>query len=130
MTTKNSTQKSITIELAELDKKHFLHPSTNPKAFVDKGPEIIFAEGKGVNVTSTDGVEYIDGMSMLWNVNLGHGNQELAEAGNRQLSTLAYASSFKGFSNEPAIRLAEKLASISPWRFKQCFLYFRRIRVK
>lgn len=120
MTTKD-IQQSKTAELVELDKKHFLHPSTNPKAFIDNGPAIIFAEGKGINVTSTEGKEYIDGMSMLWNVNLGHGNQELAEAGNSQLSTLACTSQFKGFSNEPAIRLAEKLAELAPGDLNSVF---------
>ncbi|WP_391122776.1 aspartate aminotransferase family protein [Psychrobacillus sp. L3] len=120
MTTK-ITQQSKTVELAELDKKHFLHPATNPKALIDNGPPIIFAEGKGINVTSTDGVEYIDGMSMLWNVNLGHGNHELAEVGNSQLATLAYTSQFKGFSNEPAIRLAEKLAELAPGDLNSVF---------
>lgn len=121
MTTKNMTEQLKTAELAELDKKHFLHPATNPKSLVDNGPAVIFAEGKGIMVTSTDGIEYIDGMSMLWNVNLGHGNQELAEAGNLQLSTLACTSQFKGFSNEPAIRLAEKLASLAPGDLNSVF---------
>lgn len=120
MTTK-ITQQSKTIELAKLDKKHLLHPATNPKALIDNGPPIIFAKGKGVIVTSTDDVEYIDGMSMLWNVNLGHGNQELADAGNSQLSTLAYGSSFKGFSNEPSILLAEKLAELAPGDLNSVF---------
>ena len=121
MTTKNNIQQSKTEELAELDKNHFLHPSTNPKSFIDNGPAIIFAEGKGINVTSTEGTEYIDGMSMLWNVNLGHGNQELAEAGSSQLATLACTSQFKGFSNEPAIRLAEKLAELAPGDLNSVF---------
>ncbi|WP_342511390.1 aspartate aminotransferase family protein [Sporosarcina sp. FSL K6-1522] len=121
MTTHNIAQQSKTAELVELDKQHFLHPATNPKAMVDNGPAIIFAEGKGVTVTSTEGKVYIDGMSMLWNVNLGHGNQELAEAGHQQLSTLACTSQFKGFSNEPAIRLAEKLASLAPGDLNSVF---------
>lgn len=121
MTTKNTHQSSKTAKLAELDKKHFLHPASNPKAVIDNGPAVIFAEGKGVKVTSTDGIEYIDGMSMLWNVNLGHGNQELAEAGNQQLSMLACTSQFKAFSNEPAILLAEKLASLAPGDLNSVF---------
>ena len=121
MTTKSITQQLTTSKLAELDKKHFFHPATNPKDFAENGPAVIFSKGKGVNVTSTDGIEYIDGLSMLWNVNLGHGNEELADAGNSQLSTLAYASSFKGFSNEPAILLAEKLASLAPGDLNSVF---------
>lgn len=121
LTTKNTTQQLSTAQLGELNKKHFLNPATNPKVLATDGPAVIFAKGNGVNVTSTDGTEYIDGMSMLWNVNLGHGNQELAEAGTSQLSTLACTSSFKGFSNEPAILLAEKLASLAPGDLNSVF---------
>lgn len=121
MTTKNTTQENTTTELVDLDKKHFLHPASNPKLQATSGPSVIFSKGEGVHVTSSDGKEYIDGMSMLWNVNLGHGNQELAEAGNSQLSTLACTSAFKGFSNEPAIKLAEKLAELAPGDLNSVF---------
>lgn len=101
--------------LSQLDRKHFIHPATNPKEQVSRGPSIIFSEGTGIHVTNRlDGEKYIDGMSMLWNVNLGHGQQEIADAGHEQLSKIAYSSAFKGFSNEPAIQLAEKLASFAP----------------
>src|SRR5699024_1800223 len=101
-------------ELIELDKKHFIHPSTNPKELASQGPSIIFSSGKGIYVTNEiNEKEYIDGMSMLWNVNVGHGQQELVEAGKEQMEKIAYSSAFKGFSNEPAIRLAAKLAELA-----------------
>ncbi|WP_173915225.1 aspartate aminotransferase family protein [Halobacillus sp. Marseille-Q1614] len=106
---------SITKEsLEELDKKHYLHPTTIPKVHAEQGPKLTFTEGNGIYVKDRKGEEYIDGLSMLWNVNLGHGNQELAEAAKEQMTKLAFSSSFAGFSNEPAVRLAEKLASMSP----------------
>ena len=102
-------------ELIELDKKHFIHPSTKPKELASQGPSIIFSSGKGIYVTNEiNEKEYIDGMSMLWNVNVGHGQQELVEAGKEQMEKIAYSSAFKGFSNEPAIRLAAKLAELAP----------------
>ncbi|OCA87205.1 aspartate aminotransferase family protein [Pseudobacillus wudalianchiensis] len=101
-------------ELIEADKKHYLHPTTVPKLFVENGPKIIFAKGEGVRVTDVQGKSYIDGASMLWNVNLGHGNKELAQAAYDQMTTIAYSSSFYGYSNEKAVRLAEKVVSIAP----------------
>lgn len=101
-------------ELIELDKKHYLHPTTVPKLFQEKGPKIIFQEGKGIRVTDVKGDTYIDGVSMLWNVNLGHGNQELAKAAYDQLSTIAYSSSFYSYSNPNAVRLAQKVVSVAP----------------
>lgn len=110
-----------TKELIELDKKHYIHPTTDPKALVQQGPSIIFSEGNGIYANNMDGESYIDGMSMLWNVNLGHGHTELAEAAKVQMEKMAYSSSFKGFSNEPAIRLAAKLASLSPGDLEAVF---------
>lgn len=101
-------------ELVNIDKKHFLHPSTNPKVHAENGPPIIFTEGNGIFVKDVHGDTYMDAMSMLWNVNLGHGVKELAEVGKEQIGKLAYASAFKGFSNEPAIELSKKLADIAP----------------
>ena len=62
-----------------------------------------------------DGKEYIDGLSVsaLWNVNIGHGRKELARAAAAQMEKLAYASAYAGFSNEPAIRLAERIVGLA-----------------
>ncbi|WP_221565904.1 aspartate aminotransferase family protein [Alkalihalobacillus sp. TS-13] len=105
---------SLTAELSVSDRKHFLHPSTNPKAQVEFGPKIIFKGGKGIHLKDLKGNTYIDGVSMLWNVNLGHGNKELADASYQQMTELAYASTFYGYANEPTVRLAEKIASLTP----------------
>ncbi|MGJ7922056.1 aspartate aminotransferase family protein [Neobacillus sp. LXY-4] len=101
-------------ELVELDKKHFVHPTTSLVDQQQKGPSFIFTEGKGIYLTDVSGKKVIDGMSSLWNVNIGHGNQELAQVAYDQMSKLAFSSCFTTFSNEPAIRLATKLASIAP----------------
>ena len=45
----------------------------------------------------------------LWNVNVGHGRGELADAAAGQMRQIAYASAYVGATNEPAIRLAEKI---------------------
>lgn len=107
--------------LVELDRKHFLHPTTIPKIHAEQGPKIIFSEGKGIYVKDVYGDTYIDGVSMLWNVNLGHGQQELAEVAKEQMSKLAYNSNFISYSNEPAIHLAEKLVSIAPGDLRSVF---------
>ncbi|MED1471006.1 aspartate aminotransferase family protein [Bacillus salipaludis] len=101
-------------KLIEADKKHYLHPTTVPSLFQKNGPKIIFQEGKGILVTDIKGDTYIDGVSMLWNVNLGHGNQELAQAAYDQMSSIAYSSSFYGYTNPNAVRLAEKVVSLAP----------------
>src|SRR5450755_2632705 len=90
--------------LLDSDKRHLIHPLHHPN---DHANARIFTRGEGAMLWSSDGREYIDGLSALWNVNIGHGRKELAAAASEQMEKLAYASAYAGFSNEPAIRLAE-----------------------
>ena len=62
---------------------------------------------------TVDGKEYIEGLAGLWNVLIGHGNTELAEAARKQMSELAFCSTYIGSSNLRAIELAEKLAGFA-----------------
>ncbi len=100
--------------LVELDKKHFIHPTSSIKDQQEKGPKLIFEKGEGVYLTDMEGNEYIDAMASLWNVNIGHGRKELADAAAAQMEKLAFSSAFSTFSHEPAILLAEKIASLAP----------------
>lgn len=112
-----------TKQLIELDKKHFIHPASNPNVSATEGPSVIFSKGKGMYVTNEiDGKEYIDAMSMLWNVNIGHGQEAITEAAKEQLDKIAYSSAFKGFSTEPTIKLAAKLAELAPGDLNAVFL--------
>jgi adenosylmethionine-8-amino-7-oxononanoate aminotransferase len=96
--------------LLDTDKRHLIHPLHHPK---DHANARIFVKGEGAMLYSSDGHEYIDGLSALWNVNVGHGRKELAAAAAAQMEDLAYASAYAGFSNEPAIRLAERLVGLA-----------------
>ncbi|MGE0223462.1 MAG: aspartate aminotransferase family protein [Acetobacteraceae bacterium] len=96
--------------LLDADKRHLIHPLHHPK---DHAQPRIFVEGQGAMLRTADGKEYIDGLSALWNVNIGHGRKELAAAAADQMGRLAYASAYAGFSNEPAIRLAERIVGLA-----------------
>jgi putrescine aminotransferase len=96
-------------ELVQLDHEHLIHPLYHPSAHQE--PKI-WVEGRGAIVKDIEGNEYIDGLSALWNVNIGHGREELAQAAFEQMRKLAYYSGYTGSTNEPAIRLAEKLAEL------------------
>jgi putrescine---pyruvate transaminase len=109
------------LQLADLDKKHFLHPTTSIKQQQDNGPEFIFTEGKGVRLYDLKGRSAIDGLSSLWNVNIGHGREEIAQTAYDQMKTLGYSSCFATYSNEPAIQLAAKLAEIAPGNLTATF---------
>ena len=98
--------------LLDADKRHLIHPLHHPK---DHAQAKIFASGSGAMLRTQHGKEYIDGLSVsaLWNVNIGHGRKELARAAAAQMEKLAYASAHAGFSNEPAIRLAERIVGLA-----------------
>jgi putrescine aminotransferase len=97
-------------ELLKLDQEHLIHPLHHP---VDHTDPIIYVKGRGATVQDIQGREYLDGLSGLWNVNVGHGRAELADAAAEQMRELAYFSAYAGSSNVPAIRLAEQLTQIA-----------------
>ena len=93
----------------QIDQAHLLHPLHHPSAHLT--PQV-WVSGQGALITDAGGAEFIDGLSGLWCVNAGHGRAELAEAASRQMSTLAYCSSYAGSTNLPAIALAERLSQL------------------
>src|ERR671924_175413 len=94
-------------ELVALDQGHLLHPQPHPPAHAEP---VVFARGEGAILWDVRGRRYIDGLAGLWNVNVGHGRRELAEAAARQMAELAFCNSYCGSSNAPAITLAARLA--------------------
>ncbi len=113
---KNEMNQGITKfqTLAQLDKKHFLHPSTPMKLHQEKGPGFIFTEGEGIYLKDVRGNKVIDSLSSLWNVNIGHGRKELGQVAMEQMSKLAFSSTFAGNSHTPVIELAKKVADLAP----------------
>ena len=94
----------------ERDQQHLLHPLQHPSAHQNP---LIIESGHGIWLRTVDGREVIDGLAGLWNVLIGHGNEELAEAAHRQMAELAFTSNYVGVSNRPAIALAERLAGFA-----------------
>jgi putrescine aminotransferase len=97
-------------DLIQQDREHLIHPLYHPD---DHESPVIFVKGEGAILTAVDGREYIDGLSCLWNVNIGHGRAELADAAAEQMRALAFASNYTGSANIPAIRLAARLAEVA-----------------
>ena len=86
------------------DQAHLMHPLHHPSAYAATR---IWVSGKGAIITDAAGREYIDGLSGLWNVNIGHGRTELGDAAKSQMDTLAFHSAYAGGTNVKAIALAE-----------------------
>jgi putrescine aminotransferase len=100
--------------LYELDRTHWLHPQGDLGAPAGTIPHLIFASGHGATLTDVEGREYIDGMASLWNVNVGYGRAELADAAAAQMKTLAFSSAYGGFGAAPSVELAARLAELAP----------------
>jgi len=94
----------------DVDRAHLIHPLHHPSAHAGTR---LWVSGTGAVITDSTGRDYIDGLSGLWNVNVGHGRQELADAARQQMATLAFHSSYAGGSNEKAIALAERLSRLT-----------------
>lgn len=93
----------------QADREHVLHPLHHPSAH--NAPKV-WVSGQGALITDIEGRTYIDGLSGLWNVAVGHGRGELAEAAAGQMSTLAYCTGYVGSTNLQAIALAERLSQL------------------
>ena len=94
-------------DLVTTDQQHLIHP------LHDHSEPVIYVRGSGTRVYDIGGREYFDGLSGLWNVNVGHGRAVLADAAAAQMKELAYFSGYAGSSNVPAITLAERLTELA-----------------
>jgi len=97
-------------ELVKADQDHLIHSLHHP---MDHSEPMIFVKGRGMVITDVQGREYLDGLSGLWNTNVGHGRAELAQAAEAQMKELAYFSAYAGSSNIPAITLADRLVGLA-----------------
>lgn len=98
----------------DLDEAHHLHPFTDTRALHADGGSRIVVEADGVHLVDSEGCRLLDGMAGLWNVNVGYGRRELADAAYRQLMTLPYYNTFFKTATPPAVELASKLAALTP----------------
>jgi len=92
---------------------HLWVHNTNYLDLAKPGGMLVFAEGQGIRLKDLNGRSYIDAMSGLWVVNVGHGRRELAQVAAEQMSKVAYVNTF-AYTTPPAIDLASKLAEITP----------------
>jgi adenosylmethionine-8-amino-7-oxononanoate aminotransferase len=101
-------------ELRQAEKKHLWHPFTQMRDWCAENHDpVVITGGRGSVLIDSDGREYLDGNSSIWTNIHGHSHPKIVHAIQQQASTLAH-SSFLGFTNIPAIRLAEKLVALFP----------------
>ncbi len=99
--------------LIEADRRHLIHPVGTYRAHEARGATVL-TQGHGMYVTDADGNRLLDAFAGLWCVNIGYGQQSVVDAAAEQMARLPYATGYFSFASEPAIRLAEQLAELSP----------------
>jgi adenosylmethionine-8-amino-7-oxononanoate aminotransferase len=100
--------------LADADKTHVWHPFTQMRDWCAPGHDpLVLVEGRGSTLIDAQGREFLDGNSSIWTNIHGHSHPHIVRALQAQAAKLAH-SSFLGFTNEPAVRLAERLVGLFP----------------
>ena len=77
---------------------------------------LIMVEGDGIRLTDHEGRRYIDGLSGVFAVSLGHGNDEIIDAIMAQHKRLSFSSPIMT-TTDRALELAAELIRISGGRF-------------
>ena len=102
-------------ELIAADRRALWHPFTQMQAWCDRegADPLIIDRGEGAKLWDIHGNEYIDGNSSIWTNIHGHNHPTINAALEVQLKKIAHCS-FLGFTNAPAIELAERLVGLFP----------------
>ena len=106
-------------ELSARTLAHAWHPCTQMKDH-EWLPMVPIRSAEGVWLEDFDGNRYIDAISSWWTNIFGHRHPQVVAALKDQLDTLDHVM-FAGFTHEPAVLLAEKLAAITPGNLNRCF---------
>ena len=104
---------SLTLGLRARDARHHIHPFSDMAALNAEGTRII-KRGHGVWLEDVDGNRILDGLAGLWNVSVGYGRREIADAVHTQMLELPFYNTLFKSTTVPTIELAEMLADFAP----------------
>ena len=105
--------------LQELARRHLWMHFTRLSAYDDHEIPII-VRGEGCYVYDEHGNRYLDGLSALFCVNIGHGRADIAQAGADQAKELGFFTNWS-YAHPPAIELAARIASLAPGDLNRVF---------
>ena len=105
--------------LVAWDKRYLWHPFTQMQDWLAEEP-VIIERGEGCYLIDISGNRYIDGIASMWTNVHGHNHPELNTALKTQLDQIAHTT-LLGYSNIPAIQLAQKLVELTPTGLNKVF---------
>ena len=103
-------------QLENWDRRHVWHAFTQMAEY----EPLIIERARGCTLTDIDGNDYLDGISSLWCNIHGHRHPKLDAAAREQLDRVAHVTSL-GSSNSMTIRLARRLAELTPGELEHVF---------
>jgi adenosylmethionine-8-amino-7-oxononanoate aminotransferase len=105
--------------LQEQARRHLWMHFTRLSAYDDHEVPII-VRGEGCYVYDDHGNRYLDGLSALFCVNIGHGRADIVQAGADQARELGFYTNWS-YAHPPAIELATRIAALAPGDLNRVF---------
>ncbi|MDQ6836573.1 MAG: aspartate aminotransferase family protein [Actinomycetota bacterium] len=105
--------------LQELGRRHLWMHFTRMSAYQDHEIPII-VRGEGCYVYDEHGNRYLDGLSALFCVNVGHGRADIAQAGADQAKELGFFTNWS-YAHPRAIELSARIAALAPGDLNRVF---------
>jgi adenosylmethionine-8-amino-7-oxononanoate aminotransferase len=105
--------------LQDLARRHLWMHFTRMSAYDDQDMPII-VRGEGCYVYDEHGKRYLDGLSALFCVNIGHGRADVAQAGADQAKELGFFTNWS-YAHPRAIELAARIAELAPGDLNRVF---------
>ena len=107
-------------DLQEQAKRHLWMHFTRMGAY-EEGAEVpVIVRGEGCYVYDEHGKRYLDGLSALYCVNVGHGRAELGEAAARQAKELGFYTNWS-YAHPRSIELATRISELAPGNLNRVF---------
>jgi adenosylmethionine-8-amino-7-oxononanoate aminotransferase len=102
-----------TRSLQELAQRHLWMHFSRMGAYGEHAEIPIIERGEGCHVHDVHGRRYLDGLSALFCVNIGHGRADVAQAGADQAKELGFFTTWS-YAHPRAIELAARIAALAP----------------
>jgi adenosylmethionine-8-amino-7-oxononanoate aminotransferase len=109
----------VSSDLQELAKRHLWMHFTRMGVYQDSDVPVI-VRGDGCYVYDEHGKRYLDGLSALYCVNIGHGRSELGQAAAKQAEELGFYTNWS-YAHPRSIELAARIAELAPGDLNRVF---------
>ena len=106
--------------LQEMARRHLWMHFTRMSSYDDEHEIPIITRGEGCYVYDEHGKRYLDALSALFCVNIGHGRADIAQAGADQAKQLGFYTNWS-YAHPRSIELAARIADLAPGDLNRVF---------